>query len=277
LILVGSAFLFWNSLYAALIIVSVGNALFHVGGGSLVLSLKDKRATFSGIYVAPGGMGLAIGSYLSISQFNINPMLFPLILIFFSLVLFFVEIPEFERVVEKKRTTKWSVLIIALILIPVVVRSLIGLSIDFPWKGNPYLIVILTAAIAAGKVFGGIIADRFGLIKVGVGGLLISAPLLAFFPSLPVIGILGIFVLNFTMPVTLVALLSIMPDRRGLTFGLASAALFVGAFPILIGRNDWIKSDSVVFSILLFASFILYAALYFIDIRKPLNTEPHGL
>ncbi len=58
LTLIAISFLFWNNVYAALIIVSIGNALYRVGGGSLVLSLKDRKATFSGIYVAPGAIAL---------------------------------------------------------------------------------------------------------------------------------------------------------------------------------------------------------------------------
>ena len=60
LVCVAVSFLFWDNIFAALIIIGIGNALFHVGGGSLVLSLKNKKATFSGIFVAPGGIGLAL-------------------------------------------------------------------------------------------------------------------------------------------------------------------------------------------------------------------------
>jgi hypothetical protein len=38
----------------------------------------------------------------------------------------------------------------------------------------------VAAAAFAGKAFGGILSDRFGWIKISVGALLISAPLLAF-------------------------------------------------------------------------------------------------
>ena len=261
LLFIALSFLFWSKIYTALIIVSIGNALFHVGGGSLVLSLKEKKATFSGIYVAPGGIGLALGSFLSISRVEINLMLFPFILLVLSSILYFIKTPNFNRTVERKRMPNYSVLIVALIMIPIAVRSLIGLSIEFPWKENQYLFMILIAALALGKVFGGILADKYGLIKIGIGGLLLSVPLLAFYSSIPLLAILGAFVFNFTMPVTLIAILRVMPQNRGLSFGLTTAALFIGSLPTIIGNDMWLKNDFVVFSITLLATIVLFVVL----------------
>ena len=68
LVCVAGSFLFVDNLYMTLMLFSVGNALYHVGAGSLVLTLPDKKATFSGIYVAPGAMGLAIGTSLRLQE-----------------------------------------------------------------------------------------------------------------------------------------------------------------------------------------------------------------
>lgn len=269
LVLIAFSFLFLNTIYSALIIVSVGNALYHVGGGSLVLSVKEKKATFSGIYVAPGGIGLVLGSWLSTSQSVINLILFPIILIVLSFILFFIETPDFNRTPEKKQATNFSILLIALIMIPIAVRSLIGLTTNFPWKENHYLFLILVAALALGKIFGGILADKYGLIKVGVGGLLLATPLLAFFPAMPLSGIIGAFIFNFTMPVTLIAILSIMPNHKGLSFGLTTVAIFIGALPKIISYNAWLRNEIFVFSILFIAAGLLFAALHF---KNKLNT-----
>ena len=165
LILIAISFLFWNVLFAAIIIVSIGNALFHVGGGSLVLSLENKKATFSGIFVAPGGIGLALGSFLSVLPINI--LFFPLILIILCFTLCFIKTPKFIRTNENECISNYKILIIALIMIPIAIRSLIGLSVEFPWKENQILSILLILALAFGKVFGGILADKYGLLKIG--------------------------------------------------------------------------------------------------------------
>jgi len=265
---VAVSFLFWNNIFAALMIVGFGNALFHVGGGSLVLSLKNKIATFSGIYVAPGGIGLALGGFLAVAQTHINLLIFPLALMILSLILYFVETPEFNRIKEKDCIPDYRILIVALVMIPIVVRSMIGLSVEFPWKENQSLLFLLVAAIAFGKAFGGILADRYGLMKIGLGGLLVSAPFLAFFPSIPVFGIFGAFVLNLTMPVTLMAIWNVMPRYKGLSFGLTTCALFIGALPVIIGKDLWLKNDWTVFSLIFSASMILWAAFYFTDKKR---------
>lgn len=274
LILVATSFLFWNNIYTALIIVSLGNALFHVGGGSLVLSLKEKKATFSGIYVAPGAIGLTIGSLLSISHYSFNPLVFSMILLFLSILVYYIKTPVFNRTHDSnwKLKPNYSILFIILIMIPITVRALIGLSIEFPWKQNQHFLILLIAALAFGKVFGGILADKYGLIKVGVGGLLVSTPLLAFYSSMPILGILGAFVFNFTMPVTLIALYNILPRYKGLSFGLTTVALFIGALPSILGKNVWLKNDFVVLSFMLLASIFLFTALHYMLKLKTLKT-----
>ena len=258
LIFIATAFLFWNNIFIALVLIGAGNALYHVGGGSLILSLKKNKATFSGIYVAPGGIGLVLGTFLSQSNIGLYLFLIPLILLVLSVVLYFVKTPDFTRKIERESISNYGILLIVLIMIPIVVRSLIGLSIEFPWKENQSLYLTLITAIALGKVFGGVLADKFGLMKVGVGALLVSAPLLAFFPVVPILGILGGFVLNFTMPVTLIAIFNIIPKYKGLTFGLTTVALFIGSIPIIIGYDTWLKNELIVFT------FILISAISFI-------------
>jgi FSR family fosmidomycin resistance protein-like MFS transporter len=77
---------------------------------------------------------------------------------------------------------------------------------------------------------------------------------------------MGAFVFNFTMPVTLLAILSVMPKNKGLSFGLTSAALFIGSLPTILGKDMWLKNNSVVFSFILMSAIVLFAVL--ISIQK---------
>ncbi|MDR2189967.1 MAG: hypothetical protein LBP53_01965 [Candidatus Peribacteria bacterium] len=51
----------------AVIITGLGNALFHVGGGSIALQLGHKKATLPGIFVSTGAMGIFLGTFLPVN------------------------------------------------------------------------------------------------------------------------------------------------------------------------------------------------------------------
>ena len=49
---------------AVIALAGVGNALFHVGAGAIVLSDSQSRAAPAGVFVAPGALGLGLGIIL---------------------------------------------------------------------------------------------------------------------------------------------------------------------------------------------------------------------
>ena len=48
----------------AAVVAGVGNACFHVGGGIDVLNRSERRAAPLGIFVAPGALGIFLGTML---------------------------------------------------------------------------------------------------------------------------------------------------------------------------------------------------------------------
>lgn len=263
LVLVASGYIFYSNIFHAITIIGIGNALFHVGGGSLVLSLETHKATFSSIFVGPGAIGLAIGSYLAHSPYHIPLLALPIILLLLSGLIYFVNAPFFSRIKEQPviGKTSFAILLILLIMIPIAVRSAIGMTFEFPWKENQYLYITLLIALLLGKVLGGILADKFGLMIVGVGGLLLSTPLLAFYPTIPTLGIIGGFLFNITMPVTLIALLNVLPHKKGFTFGLTTVAIFIGSLPTILGTDTWLKNEYVVLFTIILSALSLFIAL----------------
>lgn len=264
---VASSFLFTDSLYVALILFSVGNALYHVGAGSLVLSLNEKKATFAGIFVAPGAIGLSIGSFLSVSGMYVAPYLFPVVLLVLCGLVYVVKTPVFTRKEHPSTYEKvnYALLLILFILLSISIRSMIGLSMDYPWKQNQLLSYLLLAAVVGGKVVGGVLADTFGLIKVGVGSLLLSAALLSFYGTVPSLAIPGAFFFNFSMPITLIAILTILPENKGLSFGLTTVAIFIGSLPIFLDESTWLDNELIVFALILLSSLALFVALRVMD------------
>ncbi len=266
LLCVAGSFLFVNSLYVALLLFSVGNALYHVGAGSLVLTLPEKKATFSGIFVAPGAMGLAIGTSLAASGAQYPLFLFPIVLLVLAGLVYGVGMPDFIRIKQASTGVKanaWLliILLVLLILVTISIRSMVGLSMDYPWKQDRWLAYALMVAVVGGKVMGGILADKFGLLKTGVWSLLLSTVLLSFYATVPALAIPGAFLFNFSMPVTLISVLNLLHEYRGLSFGLTTVAMYIGALPVLLGQNDWMYNPWIGFALILLSTITLFIAL----------------
>ncbi|MEW5819109.1 MAG: hypothetical protein AB1782_02875 [Cyanobacteriota bacterium] len=229
----------------AVILVGAGNSLFHVGGGTISLNLTPDRTTAPGIFVAPGALGLCIGILIGKGgHFIAWP--FVILLILFSMIMLLIKIPDINY--EKKKfslTNGLFELILLLILFSISIRALIALSLTLPWKADITLLLILTMSVVLGKIAGGLLADKFGWMRVSITALIISAPLLAFGHKLPFIAITGAFLFQLTMPVTLVAIATMFKGRPGFAFGLPCLALIIGAFPSFtdikyLYLNSWI-------------------------------------
>lgn len=117
-----TAFLYFPVL--AIISAGVGNALFHVGGGSISLNLTPQKASAPGIYVAPGALGLLWGTLLGKSgQFVAWP--FVLVLTVLCLLMLVIKKPEMNYVKEKisENQANYFKLILFLVFLSIVVRS----------------------------------------------------------------------------------------------------------------------------------------------------------
>lgn len=242
--------------YLCIILIGIGNALFHVGGGSISFELTPNKASAPGIFVGPGAIGLTIG--ILIGQANaMNKSFFVFLLILMILVLLKLPVPkkEVEQKFRKGNIDNRSVffLVLILILIVVCVRSLVGFSIAIPWKKDVLLFLILQLSISAGKGFGGVLADRFGWMNVGLFGLIVSTPFLLIFTKIPLLFIIASFLFQFTMPVTLVAVYKLFPQRPAFAFGLPCLALLVGALPKLFGNTFFVNKLYLIVCLVLIA------------------------
>lgn len=228
-------------------LAGVGNAVFHVGGGAASLRFAAGRATPPGVFVAPGAAGLAWGIVIGRGGGPVWP--FAAALAVMAVVILARPVPVMPggRTVRARRETRPAIeLILLLLLFVVCVRSYVGLALAFPWKSQMHLLVALTAAVVLGKAFGGVLADRFGWRRVGVGALLVSLPLLALGTGSPAAGIAGALAFNMTMPVTLAAVGSGLPEHEGFAFGLTCLALFGGAAPVLLGWTAGLSAPALV-------------------------------
>jgi FSR family fosmidomycin resistance protein-like MFS transporter len=214
----------------AVCVAGAGNALFHLGGGSVGLRLNPGFATPAGILVAPGAVGLFVGTLLGESGFSAL-WTGALLLGLFSVFLLLHQAPVLPPRDRPQPPFGRGRLILLLLLSAVAMRSLLGLALSFPWTSSPALAPLLVLAGALGKGLGGVLADRFGWMRTAVCAPLMSIPLLMFGTASHVEKILAMFLVATTMPVALVAVSESLPREPAFAFGLASVALLVGVLP----------------------------------------------
>lgn len=245
---------------ATVFLAGIGNALFHVGGGIVALNLKPKKATVPGIFVAPGALGLLMGTIIG-KEMSFTFWPFVVLLIAAAILIMLIKKPEINYNQDIKNKTNYAELVVILILLSVAIRSLVGLALIYPWKQDINLLIIFTLFVFLGKALGGIIGDRFGWMRVSVISLLISAPLLTLGSSSVLCRMIGIFLFNMTMPITLTAISNLLPGRAGLSFGLTTLALLVGALITFTPLKNFFSLQWMIFTVTIISLIVLYKGL----------------
>ena len=231
-----------------LILVAVGlgagNSLFHVWGGkqTVVKMGNDMRAL--GVFVSTGALGLAIGAV-----FCSWALLYGLLLVFVTMAIAYVRwdeagdtggqaplcsascaqdgaSPRVSGVAAMTPVTVWT-LVVALMLF-VGYRSFAGEVFSSGITKSQSLILIIGAVAMLGKMAGGWIARWMGILKSLMLILAGVALCFLFRSNLVWVLLLGIFLMNCTMPITLYLANLLLPKREGLAFGLLAAALIPG-------------------------------------------------
>lgn len=215
-----------------IVVLGLGNALFHIGGGLDVLNLSGSRAAPLGVFVSPGAFGLFVGMLWG----NQLQSRFPVLLLLILCAALMILAPGKERLPQnvtldfpKPSLLPWA----ALLFLVVVLRSYGGMQASFPWKTGLWN-WLAVAAVVLGKTCGGFLSDRFGSIRISIGSLVTAAALFCI-SQIPICGILALFLFNMTMPITLHALAQAMPGCKGFSFGLLTFALFLGYLPAYFG------------------------------------------
>lgn len=226
-----------SSAHAAIALVAIGNAAFHVGTGAMVLRISPERATAAGLFVAPGSLGLLAGAWC-----GQNLSWWPWLSVG-ALALAACIVVAMQPIAERRARSfsaqpqyGRSIVLTAvgLLFFSVIVRSTVGMTVGAVHEGRAMILLELAWAAFFGKALGGLIADRFGWVKTSVIALAASALLLLIDSANGSTAIVGMFLFQMTMPVTLLAIYRAFPDEPGLSFGLPPLALFVGSLPVYV-------------------------------------------
>ena len=259
--------------WCATILVWLGNALFHVGGGVICIWVDPEKATPSGIFVAPWAFGLLM--WIMLWKSGNFVWWYGVALLAISAVAMVLSAKKLDvyNIVnnfsngQKSNFKVWITVIVLLLLLSIVIRSFVWFIVNYPWKVWT-LLIVFTICIVLGKALWWVLADRFGWKKVWVISLLVSLPCLLFGSQSIVCGMIGIFLFNITMPIALIALIKAMSKRWWLAFGLLCLALLIGAFPSLIGISFTEITNILLIVLILISSFVLYFALDWLWIEE---------
>ena len=219
-------------------VLGLGNALFHTGGGVDVIREDwrgGKKGSLLGIFVAPGGLGLFLGTWLGKTRGDTAA---PVILFALAMALLCLVGKGKIRV---PRTAPPSAggngtLVLVSCFAVVVLRSFVGLAVSFPWKVGLGFGLSATLAVVLGKMAGGILAARFGPGRIAGCSLLLAAVCYLLSGS-AFFGLTALFLFNMTMPITLYTLACRFPKLPGFSFGCLTFGLFLGFLPVYFGWN----------------------------------------
>ena len=258
----------------SVVLIGVGNGLFHLGGGRQVLldsrfggaePAAGLKYAPSGIFIASGALGVFLGRNMAAGYRNIYFVSMWIALAVCVLILAYCGIKQWSsslRSVPDKQMIGAGMLVVsALIFFVVIIRSYYGFVTRFSWNKGFVTGLIFTLCVVAGKFTGGLVADRLGvkaasIISLGGAGLL---ALIA--EASPVAGCISILLFNMTMPVTLTLLADLWYELPGFAFGALMMALFIGTLPTMMWKITWLSSPAGLMILCLISLALLLGAI----------------
>ena len=242
------------------VLLGAGNSLFHVWGGKQVVIMTDNDIRALGVFVSTGVLGLAIGLIC-----RSWALLYGLLLAYVLVAIVYLRSDVFSRkdfsrkdfarneeggmrkenslAAEKEsegnslqsnlaphstlHTPQVCLLILALMLF-VCCRSLVSEVFSGGMTKTQEIVLLIAVGSMLGKMAGGWIARWAGVwrsLAVILAGVAVCIILNGYYEPMLLV---GIFLMNCTMPITLYLANVLLPGREGLAFGLLAAALIPG-------------------------------------------------
>lgn len=260
------------------IVLGTGNALFHVGGG--VGTIYEDHAQHwngrgLGIFVAPGALGLYIGTLAAKNEIAAYWLWTACILMLVCCAAACRQVKHNQqnpipKTSDARPIQQMRVRFLPLCcLIVVLLRSYLGMTAAFSWKTSVLGGLAAVLAVVLGKAAGGILAARYGILQVSMGSLFMAA--IAYLgASMMPFGIAALFLFNMTMPLTLYLMICQFPDMPGFCFGFLTFGLFLGFLPACFGLSVISDGRAAGCAGSLLSLLILYAGIH----PKPRSIEP---
>lgn len=226
------------------VILGIGNALFHLGGGVGTIhedEAKGWKGRGLGVFVAPGALGLYLGTLLAKGEvIRMLPVLMVIGLVAVCCLgwccYLMLSQKKMPATMAQANIEKDGRLLLLGCLVVVILRSYIGMAVGFSWKTTVLAGTIAVLAVVFGKVAGGFAAAWAGIRRTVVVSLLLAAVCYMLSENM-LAGILALFLFNMTMPITLYLLVQKLKGLAGFSFGLLTFGLFIGFLPTYLGME----------------------------------------
>ena len=248
-------------------LLGIGNALFHVGGGIGTIyedTQKDWNGKGLGIFVAPGALGLYLGTiagkngiqeYVLWIACGIMAGLVVVIIYLWNsgtnanyFAATYKEANARKNIYQISDTqqsiSKGTFYLAVCCVLVVILRSYIGMAVTFPWKTTVLSGFAAVLAVVLGKIAGGILGAIYGFRKISMISLFFAAICYISGAWMPM-GIAALLLFNMTMPITLYLLVSKLPQMSGFCFGLLTFALFLGFLPEYFGLRPIVNGNII--------------------------------
>ena len=239
------------------LLIGLGNACFHIGGGREALKRGGTEAALVGKFVAPGAIGIFLGPRISVSGWQMPCML----LCGAALLL-----TRSDRLPNmyggKPRMSRLRLFaVVACMFLTILLRSYIGTILKYDFMRTSWLSLLFALCVFLGKYHGGVLADRLGTLRFSFPAQILCVLLLSLSPIWPVLAFQGILLFNTTMAVTTSRLYVCAPGYPGTMFGLTTFALYLGVIPRLLKWNSRLFSIGGLLLLTGISAFLLWAGL----------------
>ena len=210
------------------ILLGIGNSIFHVWGGKRIVMQVGNEIRHLGVYVSTGALGLSVGLMFH-SWLLVCILLSGICLLSAFYFSFEFSVSSVSRKIDSTDSTPKmgfvSWLLIILIMLFVSFRSFFGNVMSSMVVMDDVMVLVVGVVSMLGKMAGGWIAHRWGVVRII---LLLSVLVVAFFWMH--YGLLGMFFINCTMPITLFWANALLKGREAFAFGLLALALVPGYY-----------------------------------------------
>jgi FSR family fosmidomycin resistance protein-like MFS transporter len=245
------------NLNIAILLIGIGSAGLHAGGGSVAITSTPGKASAPGVFAAFGVLGLALGGVASINQASGATFALIALLAMLAAAIWFTPQVSRPETQPSGGLLPVSYSLIILLVIAIALRSTVWVGAQMNVARYSSAAVWLALAAGVGKISGGFGADRFGwrhwmfVSLAGAGLLLVFAS--QWLPAL----MLGALLLQSVTPLSIAAAGRALPEFPGLAASLAlGTAIIAGGLPFFVLAGGWFGTGLL--AVTLLASILLY-------------------
>lgn len=234
----------WHS-QVAIILAGIGSAAFHVGGGALALTATLDRTTGPGFFAAPGAIGLTLGIAWGLTGFQVSMPIIILLGLMMS-VISIIDLSKYDlfshsTALSGNKSIENSELddgVLLVLLSAIALISTVWTSFQFLLQAHLNILIAIAFAAGIAKILGGILAQRWGWRRYTIFSFTIAACLLLFGKQSDLTLILGLALLQSSIPITLAATAKMMPQQPATATGLAlGLGIVIGGIPVMGGLS----------------------------------------